>query len=132
MGNKPSHRSFEGDSAGVSDPDSGRTALGRLIGIVRGLVGGPYRRFVADLGHGGTSRSDGHSESGRREDEQVATPAVPPFPQRDRPFTRPARDRGTANPSDLRATEENGRLSIYYPDRDGAEITSDTWERIDR
>lgn len=132
MGNKPSHRTFEGEPSGVSDPDSDGTALSRLLGIVRGLVGGLYRWSVVHPGGSGGSNTPEGQVPERHDDGHVQTPVASPFPQRDCPFTRPARNRGSANPSDLRATEENGRLSIYYPDRDGAEITSDTWEQVQR
>jgi hypothetical protein len=54
------------------------------------------------------------------------------LPRRKRPLTQPVRDRSVDNGPDLQATEEDGELSIYYPDREEATITSDTYHRVDR
>lgn len=139
MGNKPSHRPFEGESPGVNEPDRGGTALGRVFGIVHGLVDGLRRRVAGDRGEGreraarapDAEEKAGDPDPDRREDGRV-TSAATSFPRRDRPLTRPSRDGKDDNPPDLRSRTEDGRLSIYYPDRGGAEITSDTWERVDR
>lgn len=60
------------------------------------------------------------------------TDAGDPLPKRDRPFTQPVHDRNIDNEPDLEASEQDGRLSIYYPDHEDATITSDTWQRIER
>ena len=132
MGNRPSHRPSEGES-GATDPEPDGTAMGRVVGFVRRLVD-ELRRWVASERDHEEQKPvpiAGSSDRGRFESGR-ATGEAASLPPRDRPFTRPTRDGEPDNPPDLRARTEDGRLAIYYPGHDGAEITSDTWERVDR
>lgn len=137
MGNTPSQRPFEGEDSEGGMPDAAPTAFGRFARATRSVVAGLRRRLSVfpNLDLAAAFRFEENGEMPRRppEDDDANLPATSEsaLPARDRPFTAPARD-DTANPPDLAAREEDGRLSVYYPDREGAEITSDTYERVER
>jgi hypothetical protein len=73
-------------------------------------------------------RSADSNEEGRPENCDTETT----FPNRSLPLVQPARDTGSTNEPDLEARKNNGQLSIYYPDRTDARITSDTWKDVER
>lgn len=140
MGNMPSQRPLEGEDAAADAPDGAPTVFGRVTRATRSLVADVRRRVSVfpDLDLAAAFRIGDDGDQPRRPpDDRSASSANLPatsdaaLPARERPFTSPARS-GTANPPDLATTEKDGRLSVYYPDRDGAVITSDTYERVRR
>lgn len=149
MGNTPSQRPVSGGSSPTDEPTASASLLGKVTGAVRSFLGGVRTRLsvFSALDLGSAFRLDG-DEAGRDadgDDRREAPPLeaaagrtdhssadVDGFPARDRPLSRPARDSDDSNGPDLRATEDDGRLSIYYPDREDARISSDTWQRIER
>ncbi|MFB6164822.1 MAG: hypothetical protein ABEJ31_06650 [Haloarculaceae archaeon] len=136
MGNTPTQEPVSNGSSTAGDAAASRSLLGSLRGAVGSVVGGVRARLsvFSTLEFGPAFRLDGEDgqrpsapRRGRRGGTTGSAGALPP---RERPFSHPARD--GANQPDLRATEERGQLSIYYPDREDATITSDTWQRVER
>ena len=149
MGNTPTQQPFEGDSSDGDESTAGASLWTRVTGAVHSFVAGVRRRLsvFSDLDFGRAFRVDDGSVDRRSRlpgevaDEdahdrpplpQVGTSTSDGFPKRDRPLTQPVRDREFDNAPDLEACEEDGRLSIFYPDADDATITSDTWEDVQR
>jgi hypothetical protein len=142
MGNMPSQRPPEGTESEGDAPDAGTGVFGRVARGAHSLVAAVSRRLsiLPDLDLTTAFRLNDERDMPRRplagtaqRDTEAKLPATTEsaLPARDRPFTSPSRE-GTANPPDLSATERDGRLSVYYPGRDGAKITSDTYERVKR
>lgn len=148
MGNSPTQKPFEDDASEPEAAAAGAPLSARVVSAVRSVVttvrtkcsvfsnldfAGAFRVEEEDVTVGdesGTS-SDAESEPPSQVSIQRSTH---PFPARDQPFTQPVRDRDVANPPDLRASEadDTDEISIYYPDRPAATITSDTWEDVER
>ncbi|RXK49162.1 hypothetical protein [Halorientalis pallida] len=141
MGNTPTQQPFEGDSPDADEPGAGASVREAVVGFVRSTLGSVRRRlsvfpslnlasaFVveeADVAESRRLRPATRDEEGATDDTQTT------FQNRSVPLVQPARDTGQENAPDLEATEEDGRLSIYYPDRTDARITSDTWEDVER
>jgi len=148
MGNTPTHQSHEGDTSDGDDTSPPRSLRARVAAVARSFVDGVRRRLsvFSGLDFGQAFRIEEETfapdtrlppaESDETTDPtplpEVATTAEKPLPKRDRPLTPPVHDREIENGPDLESTEEDGQLSIYYPDHEDATITSDTWERIER
>lgn len=134
MGNTPSQQPFEDETSKAGDPDAGDTVFGRVAAAVRSLFVGVRRRWTAVVEEDGpgTRSSDGDGRGQQSTDSLVPARTERSLPAREQPFTRPPTDGDRSNALELEAREEDGRLSIYYPDHDGAKITSDTWQRVER
>jgi len=149
MGNTPTQQPFEGDSSDADESTAGASLWTNVVGAAHSFVAGVRRRLsvFSGLDFGRAFRLDEESFDrndrlpGEVADEdaqdrpplpQLGTASTDGFPKRDRPLTQPVRDREFDNAPDLRASEEDGRLSIFYPDADDATITSDTWEHVER
>ncbi|MFB6179528.1 MAG: hypothetical protein ABEI77_07390 [Halorientalis sp.] len=147
MGNTPTQQPFEGDSSDADEPIAGASLRRSVVRAVHSFVDGVRRRLSVfsglDFGRAFRIEDDSFVAEGRLPGDvppdaerprlpEVETSSAEEFPTRDRPLTQPVRDRAFENAPDLEASEENGQLSIYYPDSDDATITSDTWERVQR
>ena len=140
MGNTPTQQPFEGDSPGADESGAGASVRETVVGFVRATLDSVRRRisvfpslnlasaFVVDDDDAAVveSRRLRPASPDEADDTHAALPA------RSLPLVQPARDTGQENEPDLEATEEDGQLSIYYPDRANARITSDTWEDVER
>ncbi|MBV0923201.1 hypothetical protein KTS45_03220 [Halomicroarcula limicola] len=76
----------------------------------------------------------GRSQTTARSDDEPAPTECPPIadlPERDRPFTYPARGHADANRADLVSVESGEELTISLPDNPDATITSDVWESVE-
>ncbi|MBX0293936.1 hypothetical protein EGH23_03450 [Halomicroarcula sp. F27] len=96
-----------------------RTAIGHLSGRVRAWFDRNRR---------------GRSQTTPRSDDVPAPaecPRIAGLPERDRPFTYPARDHADANRADLVSVESGEELTISLPDNPNATITSDVWESVE-
>ncbi|WP_424019069.1 hypothetical protein ACOZ4N_06250 [Halorientalis pallida] len=140
MGNTPTQQPYEGDSPGADESDAGGSVREAVVGFVRSTLGRVRRRisvfptlnlasaFVVD----DTEVADSRRLRPAHRDEDVdPDDTQPALPDRSLPLVQPARDTGQENAPDLEATEDDGQLSIYYPDRADARITSDTWEDVE-
>ncbi|WP_245180564.1 hypothetical protein [Haloarcula amylovorans] len=120
-GGPPSTTSEEGDDSSLV----GR-AWARTRTVVDHLSGRVRRWF--------DRRRRGRSQTTARSDD-APTPAECPriadLPERDRPFTYPARDHADANQADLVSVESGEALTISLPDNPDATITSDVWESVE-
>lgn len=149
MGNTPTQQPFEGDSSDADESTAGASLRTKVADAVHSLVDGVRRHLSVfsglDIGRAFRIEDESFAPNNRlpgevADEDGQSRPALPQigrvstdgFPKRDRPLTQPVRDREFDNAPDLEATEEDGRLSIYYPDADDATITSDTWERVQR
>jgi len=149
MGNTPTQQPFEGDSSEADESPAGASLGRRVASAVHSFVDGVRRRLSVfsglDFGRDRRVEDDSFGTTNRlpgevADDPTTTRPRLPgpdatttsEFPKRDRPLTQPVRDRKFQNAPDLEATEDGGRLSIYYPDCEDATITSDTWERVRR
>lgn len=149
MGNTPTQQPFEGDSSDADESTAGASFRSRVAGAIHSVVDGIRHRVSVfsglDIGQAfriedesfGTSnrlpmRDDENGPASRPRLPQVRPSHADTFPKRERPLTQPVRDRQFENAPDLKATEEDGNLAIYYPEFDDATIVSDTWERVQR
>ncbi|SEP22872.1 hypothetical protein SAMN05216388_10494 [Halorientalis persicus] len=143
MGNTPTQQPFEGDSPGADESGAGASVRETVVGFVRATLDSVRRRvsvfpslnlasaFVVDdddaaVVESRRLRPADPDEGDDADDTHAALPA------RSLPLVQPARDTSRENGPDLEATEEDGQLSIYYPERANARITSDTWEDVER
>jgi len=142
MGNMPSQRPPEGADSEGDASNTGTSVFGLVARGAHSVVAAVGRRMsiLPDLDLTAAFRLDDDEEipecplaetADRDTEAKLPATSESALPARDRPFTAPARE-NTANPPDLSATERDGRLSVYYPGRDGAKITSDTYERVER
>ena len=146
LGNTPTQQPFEGDAPDVDESGPGTSLREAVVGLVRSALDSARRRlsvfptldlgtaFVADeseVADDHRLRVHGGTDEGAADDTGSETEALVRYPDREVPLVQPARDTGRANAPDLEASEENGRLAIYYPEQSGARITSDTWEEVE-
>jgi hypothetical protein len=144
MGNTPTHHPVPDDDSTADDSSSRSTLRGTVFGPVRGLVTS-VRRHLSVFPSLTLGRAFGRSgrdidatateevtQSDHTDTPILGAPASSPLPPRDRPLTEPDRNRDPDNGPELEASESNGQLSIYYPDRQGATLTSDTWQNVER
>jgi hypothetical protein len=145
MGNRSTQEPFENDATGDDDTTNGVSYWKRVVDGVRAAASRVRRQFSIfsrlDLERAfnlDTETFDAQNETTVESGDTPQPPVPKPFarqhsgqlPERDQPFTQPAPDGD--NDTDLESKEEQGQLSIYHPDYDGATITSDTWKRIER
>jgi hypothetical protein len=143
MGNTPTQQPFEGDSPDADESGASASVRETVVGFVRSTLDSVRRRlsvfqslnlasaFVVEESELADSRRLRPADRDEEASEDHGDPP-PAFPERSVPLVQPARDTGQENAPDLEATEEDGQLSIYYPDRSDARITSDTWEDVER
>jgi len=147
MGNTPTHHSVEDDSSGVEESTTGTPVRTRVVGAVSAVVGSVRRQLSVfsslDFADAFQVEEDEYGARAETTDVPATRSAQPPvptspttrssmaLPKRDTPLTRPVRNTGGTNQPDLEAAEEDGDLSIYYPERSDATITSDTWNRVE-
>ncbi|SDE79265.1 hypothetical protein [Halorientalis regularis] len=140
MGNTPTQQPYEGDAPGADESGAGGSVREAMVGFVRSTLESVRRRisvfpslnlasaFAVDDTEVADSR---RLRPAPRDEETGPDDTQPALPDRSLPLVQPARDTGQENPPDLEATEDDGQLSIYYPDRADARITSDTWEDVE-
>lgn len=139
MGNSPTQKPFEGDPSEPGAEAAGAALSERVVSAVRSLATTVRSKCsvfsnldFADAFRIETEDVTAGDETAHQTPTESPTPSE--FPARDQPFTHPVRERDAANPPELRAREDadTDELSIYYPDRPNATITSDTWEDVER
>ncbi|AQL41321.1 hypothetical protein BV210_00700 [Halorientalis sp. IM1011] len=141
MGNTPTQQPYEGDSPEGDGSGAGTSVREAVVGFVRSTLDGLRRRLSVfpSLNFGSAFVVDDAPVAEQRRlrparsdaDDHPHDETITAFPERQRPLVQPARDSGQENAPDLEATEEDGRLAIYFPERADAHITSDTWEAVE-
>ena len=144
MGHTPSQQPSDGDPERVPTTGDDAAVVGRVRRRLTAFVDGVRRRLSVfsdlDLAAAFSVEDEstdvlGRPSRGQSEEEplpvQRTEETALAIPERAVPFTRPARDTDDENPPDLECTEQDGSLSIYHPEHEGAEITSDTYHRVE-